>query len=161
MKVFVLSALLLTSYMAFAQNPIDLKTLIGKSQEDAKQQLIAWNIPVTPSADDPDLWVGYDEGIQIRFKEGIITTLWIEFTDRRSGAFPFAVDAVITPNVDIHRVVKALGNPNETEDGFTIGDKTSGWVKWNTKAYQLHCEVSDSKIFMVTLMEPDWYPGKD
>ncbi|MBT1689469.1 hypothetical protein [Dawidia soli] len=161
MKTFIFSILLVTSCRAFAQTPIDLKTLIGKPREVAEQQLTAWNIPVTPSTDDTGLWVGYDEGIQIKFKKDIITTIWIEFTDRRSGAFPFVVDAVVTPNVDIRNVVKVLGNPSETEEGFTIGDKTSGWVKWITKAYQLHCQVSDSEIYMVTLMEPDWYPGKD
>ncbi|MBT1704763.1 hypothetical protein [Chryseosolibacter indicus] len=155
-------ALSLISCSLFGQATIDLKTLIGKPQGVAIQQLNSWGIKVSPSTEYDNLLVGFDEGLQIEVEEGIVGTIWIEFTNRRKGAYPFSVDGVITPNVDIEKVIHAYGKPDEKADDYEVGAKNSpGWVKWLEKGYQLHCQVDDNaKVFMVTLMPPDWYPGK-
>lgn len=73
----------------------------------------------------------------------------------------FQVDNIIKPNTDINTLISTYGKPHETSDEFKDGmTDSAGWVKWNTKEWQLHCHVDEFKIVMVTLMEPDWYPGK-
>ena len=144
------------------QEAIDLKKLIGKSQEDALHYLDNCEIKVSLSSKYEDLWIGFNEGIQIKVKDGTVNTIWVEFTERRSGAFPFQVDNVVTPNIDINKVISTYGNPDKTGNGGKIGDTDlGGWVKWITKSYQLHCEIIDSKVVMVTIMESHWNPDKE
>lgn len=161
MKKALFILLMILSQHAVAQPTIDLKTLIGTRQGIALHHLVTWGIKVSPSTEYDNLWVGYDEGIQLEAEDSIITTIWIEFTDRRTGAFPFQVDNVIKPLTDINNVILAYGKPDETGDGFKIGNsELNGWVKWNSDTWQLHCEIDNSKVVMITLMQPDWVPGK-
>lgn len=155
MKTTSLIALLLVTTLAAAQPTIDLKTLIGKSSEFAEQKLKNWGLAVTPSTKYDHLWVGYNDGLQIEIKNDTVNTIWVE------TPFNLPIDGVTKLNGDIRDVIKTLGRPDEKEDGFTNIEKGVGWVKWNTSAYQLHCHVNDARITMVTIMEPDWYPGKD
>ena len=141
--------------VTFGQTSIDLKTLIGKATPDVIRDLSRWGIEVSLSEEYDDLLVGYDDGIQVNVEGGIVQAIWIEFTSRRSGAFPLQVDNVITPDVNVNDIIRLLGAPDEKGSGSTIGaTDLGGWVKWNTPEYELHCEIIDSKVVMVTIMQP-------
>jgi len=156
MKYFTLIILSLLLTGCHAQKEIDLKALIGDSKEHALEQFENWGMKISP-----DEMTGYEDGIQIEVENGKVSTIWIEFTDRRTGSFPFQVDNVVTPSVLIQKVIDAYGEPDVTGGGTeTGGVNLGGWMKWVTKSYQLHCEIINSKVVMVTLMKPDWYPGK-
>lgn len=160
MKKLFSILLLLAINHCFAQSNIDLKTLIGKPQKKAVSDLAKWGIKVTASNSFPNLFDAYKGGIQVGITSGRVNTIWIEFTNRRTDPFPFQVDPNITPNIEIKKVIAVYGEPDVTGSGFNIGDtQLGGWVKWKTKSYQLHCEVIDSKVVMVTMMKPDWEPG--
>ena len=155
MKNLLLIALLVVSFLGFSQEIIDLKTLIGTSPDKALAQLKQWKIVV-----DPKKMSGYNDGIQIDVEDGKVSTIWVEFTSRRTGAFPFQVDSVITPNIPIQNVFDAYGRPDQRGTGSEIGGvQLGGWIKWNRADCQLHCEIVDGKVVMVTLMKPDWEPG--
>jgi hypothetical protein len=161
MKRIGILVLLIVSTQCFAQDSIDLKTLIGKPHNIARQHLDAWKVKVSWSAEYDSLLVGFDKGIQLKIKNGSVNTIWVRFTDSRTGPFPYPVDGVITPYINIKKVIEVLGNPDEKGGDFKLNNPQSGWVKWNTKAYQLHCEINDTKVTMVTIMNPDWFPGRD
>ncbi|HMC99473.1 MAG TPA: hypothetical protein VKH37_04940 [Ferruginibacter sp.] len=160
MKNFLFSALLLLiTLTTFAQKNIDLPSLIGKAKFEVLDTLKSWGIEV--STNDPEgIYSGYKDGIQLQFHNDSLTTIWVEFTTRRTGKYPFQVDKIIKPNVTIQKVLAYLGKPNETGKGIPIGGLQLGdWMKWNRKKYQVHCEYKNSKVIMVTLMHPDWTPG--
>lgn len=140
--------------MGFSQ-AIDLKTLINKPQKDAVELLDEWKIPHEMSKEYPDLIVAYREGLQIQIKNGKVENIWIEFTYRRSGAYPLCMDDVICPDTEISKIIDGYGNPdfrgNETTTGTSI---PGGWLKWKKEKYQLHCEYQNGKVMMVTIMQP-------
>lgn len=158
-KLFLISlAQIFCLGVCCAQLHIDLKTLIGVSRTDAMKKLKDWKIKVS-SIDTTTNITGYKDGIQIQLVDGKVSTIWIEFTKRRTGAFPFQVDDLIKPNTNIHKVVSHYGKPNEEGDGTKIGNTQLGkWMKWKREKFQLHCEIIRSRIVMVTIMEPDWNP---
>lgn len=156
MKNLLFILLLAGSFSGLSQQAIDLKTLIGTSPQKALEQLKEWKIEMNPKT-----MSGYKDGIQIAVEDGKVSTIWIEFTARRTGAFPFQVDSVITPNVPIQNVFDTYGRPDQRGTGSEIGGiQLGGWIKWIREDYQLHCEIVDEKVVMVTLMQPDWEPGK-
>jgi hypothetical protein len=145
--------------LCFAQKSIDLKTLIGLPKEAALKKISGWGIKVSKEINGTV--AGYSGGIKIALRNDTVSTIWVEFTRRRTGSFPYQVDTVIEPNANINTVTKHLGKPDETGKGMKIGKtKLGDWAKWKTNSYQLHCEIIDSKIVMVTIMRPNWEAGE-
>jgi hypothetical protein len=154
--IFIISVLL--GQCTFAQSNIDLKTLIQQPEEVAFKTLKTWGINPKPDEETPYYYYAFGTGFQMYVQDKKVYTIWIIFD---SGSALLQVDSNIRSTTQIKQLISIYGTPDETGSGYSPDDKSpSGWVKWKLKELQLHCEFENGKIKMVTLMEPNWYPGK-
>lgn len=148
---------MMNASMLFSQTPIDLKLLINMKLNEGLSLLKGWGVEVELSKEYDDLYVAYREGFQMEVKNGIITTIWIEFTYRRGGAYPLQFDETIKPDTHYQHVINSYGKPHESELILNpIDGLPKGWMKWKYEKYHLHCEVYLGDVVMTTI----WIPAK-
>lgn len=161
MKKIILVVLFIGFNLCYSQSNIDLKTLILQPKDTVIKKLNDWDIKAEPAFDNPDYYYAFGTGFQMEIGNGKVNTIWVYFENGSEGEYPFQVDEYIGPGFSFSKAIEVYGTPNKTGGGFSMEKTgTNGWIKWEMEKLQLHCTITQGRITMVTLMEPNWFPGK-
>ncbi len=129
----------------------DWPRLIGASPADA-QHAIRRFLKIDGAKDLQAL------GVDVMVKQDKVSTIFLHIKPERTGGpiYQGGLFRGVEPSMTRDKIVEILGQPDE-ENPSTIPEH---WIKYKKPEAQIHFQFDDQqKIYMVTLIRPDWAPG--
>jgi hypothetical protein len=136
---------------------IDLPSYIG-ARVESLHEAVARSLGLPESASLTE------HGLEVQSKGSLVITIFVHLMPESPGGPTYRGPLFrgIRREMTRAQIEKLLGAPSETGATSSILDsQPRTWIKYLAKEAQIHFQFrADGALEMITLMEPDWRPGK-